>query len=246
MTEQRATDPIDPTGALGEVAQTVTAGRDMAEILDDVVQMARRRIAGADDASITLIRKGTAATAAATGPLAVDLDELQYEEGYGPCLDSGRTDEILHIEDAGTETRWPRYLERGRASGLGSSVSFPLPVENHLVGAINVYSRTPRAFEADSITLGAALSVHLTSALSAAESADEYRRTAENLRLALRSRAVIEQAKGIIMVQQKCSADTAFGMLRQLSQDTNVRLSELAVQLVASASNHPVEPSEES
>jgi GAF domain-containing protein len=235
-----ADDPIDPTGVLAELSQAVDADRDMSVILDDVVGLTKRRIPGVDVVSITLVRNETAHTAATTGPLAVQLDELQYEQGYGPCLDAGRFNENQHIEDAATETRWPKYVPKARQQGLGSSLSVPLPVESYLVGALNVYSVTARAFSPTSVTLCGAFAAHVTAALSQAESAHSHRHRAAHLERALESQAVINQAKGMIMVQQKCTADVAFSMLRKLSMDQNIKLYDLAASLVTSASNHPV------
>jgi hypothetical protein len=76
----------------------------MPSILDDVVALARRRVPGTDDVSVTLVRNEVASTVAATGQLAVDLDEIQYEQGYGPCLDAGRNDVLQHIRDIADET----------------------------------------------------------------------------------------------------------------------------------------------
>lgn len=239
-------DPIDPTGALTELSRIVGSDRDMKVMLNDVVALTGRSIPGAEEVSITLVRNDNADTVATTGPLAVELDEVQYEQGHGPCLDAGRINEIQHIEDAAIENRWPQYVARALGKGLGSSLSVPLPVEHYLVGALNVYSRTAHAFDPESITLGSALAAHVTAALSNAESTRGYRERAAHLERALESHAVVDQAKGIIMVQQKCSADVAFAMLRQLSMDQNVKLYELAASLVASASNHPVRAPEPS
>jgi GAF domain-containing protein len=214
--------------------------REISDILDDVVALARQCIPSADDVSVTLIRNEVAYTVAATGPLAVDLDEIQYEQGYGPCLDAGRNDEVQHIRDAATEKRWPKYVVRARELGLGSSVSSPLPVENYLVGALNVYSRTPNAFDADAVNLVRAFALHVTAAVSHAESRRTHQERAMNLERAIQSHSVIDQAKGIIMVQQKCTSDAAFGMLRKLSMDENIKLYDLAASLVASASGHPL------
>jgi GAF domain-containing protein len=233
-------DPIDPTGVLAELAATVSSARPIDAILDDVVALTKRRVPGVEEASITLIRHRKASTVAFTGELAIALDEIQYEEGYGPCLDAGRANEVMHIEDAAREKRWPRYVPTARKHGLGSSLSVPLPVENYLIGAVNMYSTRPHAFDRDSVTLAQAFAAHVTVALSQAEASSGHRRQVENLQIALQSRAVIEQAKGIIMAQRKCDAETAFKMLRDLSMQENVKLYELAAQVVTSASNHPV------
>jgi len=233
-------DPIDPTGAVAELYRAVSSDREITVVLQDVVTVTKRRIPGANDVSITLLRNENASTVAATGSLAVKLDELQYEQGYGPCLDAGRLNENQHIKDVSTEDRWSAYVSKARLDGLGSSLSLPLPVENYLVGALNIYSVTPNAFDTEAVTLGGALAAHITAALSYAEFAQGHRNRAAHLEQALDSQAIINQAKGIIMVQQKCSADDAFSMLRKLSMDNNIRLFELSASLVASASNHPV------
>ncbi len=113
-------------------------------------------------------------------------------------------------------------------------------MENYLVGALNVYSGRPHAFTASSIALGKALARHVTGALSLAETAIGHRDRAGHLAKAVESHSIIDQAKGIIMVQQKCTGDEAFGMLRKLSMDQNIKLYELSAALVASASGHPV------
>jgi len=233
-------DPIDPTGAVAELYRVVGSDQELSKTLEDVVALTKRRITGADEVSITLVRHENAHTVAATGPLAVHLDELQYEQGFGPCLDAGRLNEKQHIEDATVEARWPAYVRKARRQGMRSSLSVPLPVESYLVGALNVYSVTPHAFDTKTVRLSGALAAHITAALTHAESSKGHRDRVANLELALESQAVINQAKGIVMVQQKCSADAAFGLLRKLSMDNNIRLYDLAASLVASASNHPV------
>ncbi len=234
-------DPIDPTGVLTELHALLREERDLDAVLADVVRMAKRRIPGTDEAAITLIRNKKAGTVATTGGMAVPLDELQYQAGYGPCLDAGRDNEVKHIADAETETRWPRYLPPARTHGLASSLSLPLPVENYLVGALNLYSKHAHAFEPSSLIVGEALAAHITAALSSEESRRGHRTRAENLERAMVTRSIIEQAKGMIMVQRKCTAGDAFDILRQTSMEENVRLAEVATQLVENASGHRVD-----
>jgi hypothetical protein len=115
---------------------TLTGGDgDMQQTLHAVARFAKRTVPGVDDAAITLVRRGKAATVASTGKMADVLDELQYDTGYGPCLDAGRGNERLMILDAATEDRWPRYLPDARVNGLSSSLSLPVPVEKYLFGA---------------------------------------------------------------------------------------------------------------
>ena len=232
--------PTDRGEGWDELFALTGGDSDMQQTLQAVVQYAKRRLPGTDEAAITLIRRGTAGTVATTGGMAEVLDELQYEAGYGPCLDAGRSNEVLHISDAATETRWPRYLPPARENGLASSLSLPIPVENYLFGALNLYSRTPEAFSAESVQLGDAMATHICAALSRAEAVFGYRNQVEQLRRAMQSRAVIEQAKGMIMAQRRCSAVEAFTELRTVSMNRNIKLAELAASIVGGASGHPV------
>lgn len=231
----------DPSEGWAELFAITGGGGDMQQTLQAVVQFAKRRLPGTDEAAITLIRRGNAGTVASTGGMADVLDELQYETGYGPCLDAGRSNEILHIADAAVETRWPRYLPAARDNGLASSLSLPIPVENYLFGALNLYAATPHAFDAEAMKLGDAMATHICAALSRAEEIFSYRDQVEQLRRAMASRAVIEQAKGIIMAQRRCTALEAFSELRTVSMNRNIRLVDLAASLVSGASGHPAQ-----
>jgi GAF domain-containing protein len=233
-------DLLDPSGALTELFAALLSNENMNSILQSVAELSRRHIAGAEYCSITLIRRERAHTVASTGQLAVDLDEVQYKQGWGPCLDASRTDQVLLLEDMATEVRWPRYTPVALEAGARSSLSIPLPVESYLVGALNLYATRAGVFTDQSVQIGVSLAAHLTAALSYAESAFAHRDRVEQLNQALDSRGVIEQAKGMIMAQKRCSAEDAFGLMRKLSMDENIRLQDLATSLVASASGQPV------
>ena len=233
-------DAVDPTGAVAELFDALLSHEDMDGVLQAVAELSQRHVPGSEQCSITLVRGKHAHTVASTGPLARHLDEVQYEQGWGPCLDAGRTDQLLHVADMATETRWPTYTPVAVAAGGRSSLSVPLPVESYLVGALNLYATRPNAFTGESARIGTSLAAHLTAALSYAESATAHRSRVEHLNRALESRNIIEQAKGMIMAQQRCSAEDAFAMLRKLSMDENIRLQDLATSVVASASGQPV------
>src|ERR1700712_1434808 len=237
-------DPVALNGALSELLELTGGEKDRPQVLQAVVEFAKRSVPGADETAITLIRHNKAATAASTGGIAHALDELQYEAGYGPCLDAGRSNEMLHITDAATESRWPKYLPPAREVGLASSMSLPLPVESYLFGALNLYSTTPNAFPAEAVALCDVLAVHICAALSRAEAVFEYQSEIEQLHRAMETRGVIEQAKGMLMAQRKCTATDAFTMLRTVSMNQNMKLVDLAATIVAAASGHPVGPDE--
>jgi len=136
-----------------------------------------------------------------------------------------------------TEDRWPDYTARVVGAGVLASMSVPLPLQTQVLGALDVYSRTAHAFAAEEAQamaeeLAGYLAVSTANALVHADSAREV----EQMRAAMATRAVIEQAIGIIMAMERCGAESAFAVLRRASQGRNIKLREVAAELVARVS----------
>jgi GAF domain-containing protein len=211
---------------------------DLKGVLDQVAELARRTIPGADDVSVTLIRSRGASTATATGQLARDLDELQYSRGHGPCIDASASHTTMSLPDMTTEHRWPDWAAQALAAGAHSSLSIGMPIHEEVTGALNVYAGKPEAFDSDAIILGQTFAGYAAVALANAHVYDAQATLAQQMQAAMQSRAVIEQAKGIIMGSRRCSADEAFSILTRLSQDTNRKLRDVAAAVVATANQH--------
>jgi GAF domain-containing protein len=220
---------------LRALSRVVLADRTLEEVLGEITDIARVSIPGSESTSITLIRDDRGFTAAHSGEMALAADELQYEKGYGPCLDAGRGNVVLRVDDMRTETRWPDYAAKVQAEGVRSSLSVPLPYQGTSIGALNNYSTEPSAF-ATPESLAAALEAAETIAVvvSNADAHAQLGEQARNMRLAMDSRAVIEQAKGVLMAQRHIDADEAFDVLREASQRYNRKLRDIAHGIVAS------------
>jgi GAF domain-containing protein len=203
------------------------------EVLQQLVDIARDAIPGTDEVSTTLVRDDKAWTAAYTGKLALDADEMQYERGYGPCMDAGRTGTVLLIDDTREETRWPDYTVQVASRGVLSSLSVPLPIQTDVIGALNCYSRTSAAFSAEAIEVAEELADHVAVAVGNAVAYTDAATLLGQMRSALTSRSVIDQAMGILMAQNRCNADAAFAILTRASQNRNVKLREVARNIVA-------------
>jgi GAF domain-containing protein len=201
-----------------------------------VAHVAKRTVPGAEEVSVTLIDKKEAYTAAYTGQLALDLDELQYGKGYGPCLDAAAAATTLSLPDMTTEDRWPDWAARALQAGAHSSLSIGLPMHEQITGALNIYATEPKAFDDDAVVLGQTFAGYAAVALTNAHLYDAQANLAQQMQAAMQSRAVIEQAKGIIIGSRHCTPDEAFAILTRLSQDTNRKLRDVATALVASAS----------
>ena len=221
--------------ALEELARVVLAEETLDSVLQRVTALAKRAIPGADEVSMTLIRDDNPFTTASTGQLSLDADEMQYERDYGPCMDAGRAGLLLVVDDMRVETRWPDYAAKVVERGVLSSASVPLPVQDVVIGALNVYATKAHAFPESALRVAEMFAAFAAVAVA---NAHEYTRSAERARQmqeAMASRAVIEQAKGIIMGERRCTADDAFVVLTHLSQRSNRKLREVAAALIATA-----------
>ena len=174
-----------------------------------------------------------------TGQLALDLDERQYERGHGPCLDGTAGGAVVYIEDVTTETRWPDWTPLALDRGVHSSLTVPVPVQREVSAALNIYSTSTAGFDEDGRELAATFAAYAGVALANMHLYEAQGRVAEQLHTAMQSRAVIEQAKGIVMGSRRCSAEEAFDQLVVLSQKSNRKLREVAEALVASALEGP-------
>jgi len=206
------------------------------EVLQQLVEIADDALPSTDAVSTTLVREDKAWTAAFAGQLARDADEMQYEHGYGPCIEAGTTGTILLVEDTREETRWPDYTARVAERGVLSSLSVPLPIQADVVGALNCYSRAPSAFPPEAIEVAKELAGHLAVAVGNAVAYTDAARLVEQMRNAMSSRAVIDQAMGVIMAQNRCGPQAAFAILTRTSQNRNVKLREIAHNIVATVS----------
>ncbi|RSM68488.1 histidine kinase [Actinoplanes sp. ATCC 53533] len=232
-----SSDRLDPTAALAELGRISLAENDLHGVLTRVADLARRTVPGAEEVSMTLVRGGAAETAAYTGPLALILDEWQYRQGVGPCLAAAAGQATVSAPDLAGDQRWPGWTERAVEAGVRSSLSVGLPIEEHVDGALNLYGVRHAAFDRDAVTLAETFAGYAAVALANVNLYAATAKLARQLETAMASRAVIEQAKGIIMGSRRCTADEAFAILTAISQNSNRKLRDVAAALVAEARN---------
>jgi GAF domain-containing protein len=201
-------------------------------VLTEIIGIARRAMPSVEAASITLIRGEKPFTAAYDGQMALDADELQYERGYGPCMDAGRAAQILLIDDMRSDERWPDYAQHAAAHGVLSSLSVPLPFQGVTIGALNTYAGRPQVIDDHDVELAEEVAACVAIAVGNAEAAVRTSEDLTQLRTAMMSRACIEQAKGILMERHKIKEDEAFTVLTHASQRTNTKLRDVAAELV--------------
>jgi GAF domain-containing protein len=183
-------------------------------------------------ASVSLLRDGEATTAAATDDHAIEIDRAQYGAGEGPCLEAAKTGEVVRLTVAELRDKWPDFVTAAGRAAVASYLSAPLFIDSEYHGSLNLYGKKPHGFgESDA----ALLELYTTAAETVLRTARRYlqaQEQTEQLHQALTSRAVIDQAKGIVMAAHRIPADEAFMLLVEQSQKQNVKVRVLAQQLI--------------
>jgi GAF domain-containing protein len=222
----------DAAQALERLGQLSLRDQSMGGLLQTVSDMAKSVMPGNPETSVSLLINNKPTTPVYTGQLAMDLDESQYGRGYGPCLHAASTGELVEIADAPTDTRWPGYMKSAVERGSLSSLSVPLPIREGVSGALNIYARKANAFDETSRSVATKFAPYAAVAAGNLYEYQSARDLAGNLQLALESRAVIDQAKGILMERHKLTADQAFQVLAQASMKANKKVRAIADHLV--------------
>nr|WP_126932051.1 GAF and ANTAR domain-containing protein [Streptomyces sp. NP10] len=227
MTDRPVAEAPDTTALLLETTS-----------LDDFLRaLARSALALVDEADgcgITLERLGRPVTVSSVGASATKLDEAQYGQDDGPCLQAMRTGEEVSVPDTLRESRWADYPAYAAVCGARSSLSLPIAPHSHTAGALNLYAPVPHAFDRADLTALRLLTAQATGAIALAQRIADTEEFAADLEAALRSRTVIDQAIGVVVGQQRCTPEKAFDVLRTASQHRNIKLRELCAELIAS------------
>jgi GAF domain-containing protein len=227
--------------AYGELQRLLLETANLTDFLQQVTQIAAAAV-GTDACGITLDHDGEPVTVASSDHLANHVDEIQYSRGEGPCLFSMSTGSTVLIRDLAEEERWPDYAPRAIAAGIRSSLSLPLTMGEETVGALNLYASKPDSFGDDQQNLAETFARQAVTAMTIARRQADRISLEDQLRQALESRAVIDQACGIIMGQRRCTSREAFAILRETSQQLNRKLAAVAAGVIETATGRPYTP----
>jgi GAF domain-containing protein len=218
----------DPVAVFAALAAELQQEPDEALTSRAIVTRMRDLVPEADQVSLTIrTSRGGHKTLASSDPLAEEADALQYALGEGPCVEIADTGGWLRSGDVGTDSRYPAWGPRAAELGVGSLLAVAVTDREGPLGALNLYSGRTGAFaDRDVVDLALVYAVHATTALSSA-------RRASTLQTAVSSRHVIGMAQGIAMERYGIDQHQSFELLRRLSSTTNVKLRDVAAQIVA-------------
>jgi hypothetical protein len=191
-------------------------------------------VLGFDGATVTARHGKDLATVAATDQRMIALDDAQYESGEGPCLAVLEPRDPIALADAASlDDRWEQFSRTAEHLGIHSTVSLHLPADSEgLAASLNVYSKQHLELSDEQVRAAMPFAEQLAAAMLGVEANRATAQLARDMAEAMRSRAVIEQAKGMIMAEHKIDADAAFDHLARLSQQANVKLREVARKIV--------------
>ena len=222
-----ATTPTELAAVTAALAQSLDLRRPTVDAtVLAIAESAVGAIPGAEHCGVLLLHAdGSPERRAATSEVPLAIGTLLDETGEGPCLVAANTQIAVHIEDTAIETRWSGYISVARSLGVGSVLCLPLTVNGNHFGSMSLYAEHPHVFGAEADVLGAMFAAHAAAAMSRANQERQFRD-------ALDTRDVIGQAKGILMERHRVTADRAFAVLVELSQQTNTKLRVVAEHLV--------------
>lgn len=240
MAEESADN--DVAASIAELQNLQLGTQDIEDFLQELAVLAARRVTGGLSCGITLQPNGRPLTVASSDTLAAQMDEVQYGIDDGPCLHAMRTGQVVRIDDTSGEARWSGFSMRAAARGIRCTLSLPLTADGRHIGALNLYATVAAAFGPDETRRAEGLAANAAGALALAVRQAASTALTSQLRASLASRAVIDQALGVIMAQERCAQAQAFAILRAASQNRNVKLRDIAAQIVMSVSGQPPEP----
>jgi GAF domain-containing protein len=221
--------------ALAALSQFLVTEATLGETLQHVAEITMEAMPAAGMCGISMLDpQGRPTTAIFTDPESPVIDAAQYASGRGPCLDSWRTMQVVRIDDMTAMSHtYPDFSQVALQHGVLSMLSLPLSAAGTGLGALNLYARTVRGFSGDDEAIGRELVTTASVVLANATAYWNAYELSEHLTEAMRSRAVIEQAKGMLMARSEhLAADDAFDILRKISQRENVKLRDIALQVV--------------
>jgi hypothetical protein len=228
-------DNTDPFHVFQTLARLIYIGSTFDEVYQHLVDTAPRVVSGCDHASLMLARRDGYETAAASDDVAHHIDALERELGEGPCVDAIDEEAGQIDPDIRTHSSWPRLAERVLAeTPVRGMAGYRIVLEGKKVGALNLFSDTPGALEQDGDE-GAVLAAFTSVALMSVSN----RERADSLSRGLESNREVGKAIGLLMAAHQISSDDAFEVLRKASNDMNMKLTEVAREVIENAERRP-------
>lgn len=224
---------------LAQMGAVVLAAETVETTIGLVTALATATIPGTTGAGVTLVDGRGRRTLAASDPLVERADALQYQFDAGPCLTAWRDQVTVRVDDLAGETRWSEWSAEAANLGIRALLSVPLVAAGTSVGAIKVYSMQLEAYDGRAEHLLELFARQAAILLVNTQTLDDARQLSGQLRDALSDRDVIGQAKGVLIARGAADERAAFATLVAASQRSNVKVHQVARELMQSVEARP-------
>ncbi len=190
--------------------------------------------------SISIVLYGHLFSVATSDRKAWDADQVEFDTEEGPCVEALRHGTETASIDLAVDRRWPAWSAVSTLLGFRSAAGVPAVIEGDQRLALNLYAVDAAAFDDDAMLRSRLVAEELARTIPTALRIFEQARLAVDLQEAMASRSTIDQALGVLMAQNRCSRDAAFGILRRASQNRNRKLRDVAAAVIERFTGHPV------
>lgn len=177
-------------------------------------------------------------TVATSDRAAWEADQVEFDTQAGPCVEALRDGQVHGVIDLASERRWPAWTAVAGLLGFVTAAGVPAEIEPGHRLALNLYAPEPQAFDEATLRRATLFAEELARTIPGAVRLFAADERASQLEQALVSRSTIDQALGVLMAQNRCTRDEAFGILRRASQNRNVKLRDVAAVIIERFTGH--------
>lgn len=222
----------NPEVAAAELAKMVLGDQPLNQTLQRVVELTKQVVPDVADVSVTMLEREKPRTLVFTGRKALELDRRQCEAGFGPGLDAATMGQTVTISTSG-DNPYRKFSRTARRYGITHIVAIPLPVPHRVLGALNLYLPRHQPPSEELVSMAETFATYAAAGVANAVLHQAAIDLSQQLKAALASRSVIEQAKGILMGRNRCSSDAAITQLARAAQHQHLTIWDTAAAIVA-------------
>lgn len=228
--------------ARADLEALLLSARTVRDHLDDFAVRAGDHLAPGTLCSIGLRHRGHDRLAASSSPRAASCDEAEFGAGAGPCLTSMDEATVVVVRDIAEESRWDVWRDQTARVGFRSSAAVPAHVADGADIALNLYSEGVDPWDAGALSRADAYAQQIARTVRLCLQVAGLTDQVHDLRQAVAARDVVNQAVGVVMATNGCTADDALAVLRSACTDRDVDLVDVASALVRGVTGHDPEP----
>lgn len=227
---ERPSGSIDRT--VDSLSEVPLSDESLDSLLGHIGRLGVRVLDGCDAAATSIVEHDRVASFGITDERINRVDQSQYDNDAGPCVDAIKKGEIQYFDGTDIHPTWRDFAEDAEGAEVRSVMSFPIELDGSTLGAINFYSSRRDAFRQGQREEGLVFASHAAISLVNLKEFNAARRQAEQLEEALQTRTMIGQATGLLMAQDGLTSAEAFQKLVHVSQNSNIKLREIASRYV--------------